>query len=73
MDNVIPLRPKNPLFPAALRGRLEESLKSTTDDPKKAVTHLEDALCAYAVSFVKTFVTKLATRASQALAKAANG
>jgi hypothetical protein len=69
VNNVISLRPKNPLFPAELRAKFEDGVKSVSDDPKKLVDQLEDALCAWLVGSVKAFVTKVATRTGERLAQ----
>jgi len=67
VNNVISLRPKNPLFPAELRAKFEDGVKSVSDDPKKLVDQLEDALCAWAVSATRAFVTKVVTRTGERL------
>ena len=64
-DNVVFLRPTNPLFTRPLREKLEAGVKSQVVDPKKLVDNLEVALCAWLVSSVRQFVTRVVNGTSK--------
>lgn len=66
--NVIDIKTKKALFTECVRGQLEEGIKpflkenSTDDDRTRAVTTVEQVLCAAIVSAAVAFATKLANK-----------
>ena len=67
-SNVVDIKTKKALFNECVRGQLEEGIKpfmkedSSDGDRNRAVTTVEQVLCAAIVSAVVAFATKLANK-----------
>ena len=68
-DNVIPFRPRAPLFNGALRAQLETTATGYTDKPAELVTSVENVICGYIIGCVKAW----ASQAGDALGKKVSG
>jgi hypothetical protein len=70
-ENVVqfPKHSNHALFNNGLRSKLEDGMKPFTEKSAEAVETLEQVLCTYLVTAVRSFAMRLATRAGEKAAK----